>query len=332
MPIPLDISTYNAGFPVFCIGATHSKDVVIGGGGGPGSTGVSNRLVVLKLSIEERMLEKKTVLLLDSAEDAPTCLAISPKGDTVVCGINSSNEAIKAGKNENFRVFDFAKSEISPGTTKVKTVASTDPNDYQVSVLDFPTLKPRFKPMKAPDEVFSIAFSTDDKQVAVLLRRQLRILNAKDGTTLKTINPVVKPNNDAIEFRSCCYAKDRGAPVLLTALNASSQKHSYIVKWDIKSWEKLLQHKVASSPITAFCVSRDGKLIAFATKSMNVVVCSTATLKTLIIAHNVHNFPITCITFDAETKFVITGSADETCKLIRLPDRWPNIIDHCRYF
>ncbi|KAJ1920761.1 dihydrolipoamide dehydrogenase precursor [Mycoemilia scoparia] len=345
----LEEHSYSAGFPVFCLGITANNDIIIGGGGGPGSSGVKNQLTIHKITKKTLGLEKKGEVILNSEEDAPTCIATSAKNPkTLVCGINSSNEDVKSGNNENLRVFKFNKSKPTL-YKKTKTVESTDPCEYQravaisnkgdliasgstdgmVVVTDCTTLKPEFSPLKAPGEIMDVDFSSDDKYLSVLLKDQLRILDPKKGKTLNVIDPLAKKGDEKVEFRASRFSKSESDPSsLFTVLNKASQKASYVIKWDTESWSKVLQRKAASSPVTAFAISFDGKLLACATKSMAIVILSSVNLKTLHIIHQAHTFPITSLSFDRENKVLISASADESCKVYKLPETWPTIIDH----
>ncbi|KAI9677412.1 MAG: hypothetical protein M1817_006366 [Caeruleum heppii] len=105
-------------YPVFAADFDPSDDrlLLVGGGGGEGRSGVSNKLTLLATS-SPTSLTKLAELELSSQEDAVTSLSIeklegksSPRGDRSArawAGINSSTESQQAGTNEHLRSFDL---------------------------------------------------------------------------------------------------------------------------------------------------------------------------------------------------------------------------------
>ncbi|KAK4200487.1 hypothetical protein QBC40DRAFT_326792, partial [Triangularia verruculosa] len=81
--------------------------LVVGGGGGAGKTGVGNRISVLDTSTKEA-LQVVSEIDLGRDEDSVNTVAVGPRKKNsvlVYAGINSSEEDVKKGKNEHFRVF-----------------------------------------------------------------------------------------------------------------------------------------------------------------------------------------------------------------------------------
>ncbi|KAK0722403.1 hypothetical protein B0T26DRAFT_749809 [Lasiosphaeria miniovina] len=93
--------------------------IVVGGGGGPGRSGVSNKITVLDASHQDA-LQIVSDLNLSRDEDSVTTLAVGPRRRNsilVFTGINSSPADMEKGRNEHFRVF-----AIDP-PSKTKSVA-----------------------------------------------------------------------------------------------------------------------------------------------------------------------------------------------------------------
>ncbi|KAJ2402285.1 hypothetical protein GGI23_000820 [Coemansia sp. RSA 2559] len=345
----LERSTENVGFPIGCIGVTRDNEIVLGGGGGTGRSGVRNKLVL--------KLKRSHELELSNEEDAPTCLAVNPKGKTIVSSINMSDDTIKKGANKNCRIFTVTKKDISAGKA-ANTICSTSDYDYQKSiafdaagklvasgstdgtlaVLLYPSLHPAFPFVEAAGEINDVCFNAQGKWLAVATNDELKILSAKTGALVQTIdNPHTSSGQSAV-FRFARFGSEKGTlrlnssrtklkDALYTVLNTKSRKQAYIAVWNTVSWKRIATRPVCNSAITTFAMSGDGALLAFATASLQISICDAHSLRVLARIQNAHAFAITALAFDSSGKFLVSGSADETCQVIRIPAKWPTAIE-----
>lgn len=117
------------------------SQLVVGGGGGAGRSGVGNKISLLDTSFEEE-IQCISEIELSRDEDSVTTLAVGlRKGRTtlVYAGINSSPDNIQKGKNEHFRVFGIdppprSKSDAGPKITELSRsilFTSNDADTYQ---------------------------------------------------------------------------------------------------------------------------------------------------------------------------------------------------------
>ena len=58
-----------------------------------------------------KLLEQLDEFVLDKGEDAPMSMVAWPKTKTIACGINSSEESLKSGSNQNCRLFTIEDSK-----------------------------------------------------------------------------------------------------------------------------------------------------------------------------------------------------------------------------
>ncbi|KAJ2509382.1 hypothetical protein GGI11_005906 [Coemansia sp. RSA 2049] len=358
----LSRSTESVGFPIACIGVTQSNEIVLGGGGGSGRSGVRNKLAVYAIESKNNAakLKKAHELELSSEEDAPTCIAANPKGKAIVSSINRSKAAIEKGQNKNCRVFTVAKTSINGGKS-ANTICSANDYDYQkcmtfdplgklvaagasdgtVAVLQYPAMHPAFPFVEAADEVNDVSFNAEGKWLAVATNDELKILKAKTGSVVQTIdNPHTSSGQPAV-FRFARFGGEAGGVLrfaasktktrmqdaMYTVLNTRSRKQAYIAIWNTLTWTRIATRPVSNSPITTFATSRDGRLLAFATASLQIGICDAHTLRLLARIHNAHAFAITALAFDNTGRFLVSGSADETCQVIAIPDKWPTAWD-----
>lgn len=114
-------------FPVYSSAFISEHELVLGGGGGQSKTGIKNKLVgpfllhdlQTCLIVEQRLyrvdndkvIELLHELELEKGEDAPMSMAAHPTERFVACGVNSSEIALKSGKNQNCRLFSIEDQE-----------------------------------------------------------------------------------------------------------------------------------------------------------------------------------------------------------------------------
>ncbi|ORX68033.1 WD40 repeat-like protein [Linderina pennispora] len=328
MPANLDRFTCDIGFPVGCIGVTSSNEVVLGGGGGPGGSGVKNKLSVYKVDKERQDLDEVSTITLSSNEDAPTCLAVHPKEKTIVSSVNVDKERIEKGENANCRVFKLAKKGIQAGKA-AKTMLSTDDMDYQktiaiephgrlvangssdgtLAVVEYPSLKPAFPFVEASGEINDVDFNASGKWLVVATDHELKVLASKDGSSVQNIDKPHTTSGEQAVFRSSRFGRakeqlmgfkaQQKTPVMLkdvlyTVLNTRSRKQAYIAMWNTQTWQRITTRPVCRSAITTFAVSNKGRLLAFATASLQIGICDAHTLRVLVRIPAAHSFAITC--------------------------------------
>ncbi|KAL5612750.1 hypothetical protein BROUX41_004165 [Berkeleyomyces rouxiae] len=108
-PPPLPCATAGLSYPLYaCEFDPHDPTtLIVGGGGGAGRSGVSNKITILNHE-NQSILTPASDIDLSRDEDSVTCLAVGDRRDgnlLVYAGINSSATDFKRGKNDHFRVF-----------------------------------------------------------------------------------------------------------------------------------------------------------------------------------------------------------------------------------
>ncbi|KAK3322392.1 hypothetical protein B0H66DRAFT_638837 [Apodospora peruviana] len=97
--------------------------LVVGGGGGPGRSGVSNKIEVLDASHHDTLQVVSEVDLSRDEDSVNTIAVAGPRRKNsiiVYAGINSSVDDIKKGKNEHFRVFGVDQPAKAKAATGLK--------------------------------------------------------------------------------------------------------------------------------------------------------------------------------------------------------------------
>ncbi|KAJ8595324.1 WD40 repeat-like protein [Rhizopogon salebrosus TDB-379] len=176
-------------FPVYSCAFVASNQIIVGGGGGAARSGIKNKLRLFDVS-QDRQLKMLCEHELEKGEDAPMSVAAHPESRSFACGINSSEQHLEKGENENCRVFSISES----GNTLVKeatrgTLHTAALEDYQrvtvlspdgkllavagerdFSLLAYPSLSPAAQPIQIPKgEIYDATFSSTHLVLATSL-------------------------------------------------------------------------------------------------------------------------------------------------------------------
>ncbi|KAJ2822901.1 hypothetical protein IWW50_004021, partial [Coemansia erecta] len=348
MPTLADRYTVDVGFPVACIGLTQTNEVVLGGGGGASRSGVQNKLAAFAIDDTARTLRPTKELVLSSAEDAPTCLAMHPHEKLIACSINASDGEIAAGNNRNCRLFAYTKANIKPGK-RTCVLGSTDAADYlkciafsasgelvvggatdgTLSVVGVPKMRPALASIDAGGEINDVGFGARDRWLVAATDAELKVLAVKDASLVRCIDDPHTRAGERAVFRFARFGRGEDSDadmshILYTVLNTRSRRGAYIVLWSsAEAWARVATRRVSQSPITAFALSRDGTMLAFATAALQIAICDARSLKVLVRVPDAHSFAITALSFDRDDRRLVSASADHTCQVFVLPERWP---------
>ncbi|EAU84276.2 hypothetical protein CC1G_01272 [Coprinopsis cinerea okayama7 len=165
-------------FPVYSCTFLSDNKVVLGGGGGATRSGIKNKLRLYEVT-DTLEIHQKTEFELEKGEDAPMSMAVHAESNTIVCGINSTEEKLEKGLNENCRIYTVNDSSISPLRTQ-STLPGGDLEDYQkvtvlspdgsvlavagahdLSLLSYPSLRPVANPIHTEKEIYDVAFGAN---------------------------------------------------------------------------------------------------------------------------------------------------------------------------
>ncbi|KAJ7368124.1 WD40 repeat-like protein [Mycena albidolilacea] len=170
-------------FPVYCSVFLSPTHLVLGGGGGASKTGIKNKLRVYDVA-DNRAITLVDELQLEPGDDAPMSIAANLETGAFACGVNSPEEQMKKGENQNCRVFSFNEQKLGLLGTH-GTLVSGDLEDYQkvtvlspdgkfliaagtnsLQLLSFPSLAPAAPLIKTDKEIYDVTFSQNTFVVA----------------------------------------------------------------------------------------------------------------------------------------------------------------------
>ncbi|KAM0786170.1 hypothetical protein ACM66B_006977 [Microbotryomycetes sp. NB124-2] len=345
-------------FPVYAIGFTDDKTIVLAGGGGSSRTGVKNRLSMYSIDAPKRTFNLEHEHELSKDEDAPMTIAILPQAKAIVAGINSSTETLKQGKNENLRVFSYDGTSIKFDKAK-QTLKSADQDQYQkvtafsrttptllavgstdsqMSLHKFPDLTDVYPSIEYEGkELFDLDFDDSGDLLIGTSSDKLCAWPTKapqEGQPLETVQvierPILKASLNctfrAAKFgrgptKSLIYTIVNATPAVRTRKPAAGDKKSFVSMWDTKTWKLVKTRTVSQKPVTAFDVSDDGSLLAYGSSDLSVGILDATTLRPIMTVLHAHEFPVTAIKFNPAGTLVVSGSADNTVRVIEVPSK-----------
>nr|VWO99661.1 Putative 6-4 photolyase [Ganoderma boninense] len=292
-------------FPVYSCAFVSPNDFVLGGGGGQSKTGIKNKIRLYHVESDSK-LALLDELELASGEDAPMSMAAHPSRSEIVGGINSSEDALKSGPNQNCRVYNVQENKLSFSHAQNTIHLTTEDDDFQkvtvfspngkylavggtrnLSVLEYPSLDPIATPIQLEKgEVYDAAFSSKTLVVAT------------------TVNLLVYALPSEEEGEATEKSKGKEAPLAPLELLHTIDRPT-------------LPGKDAGSSYRA--VSRDGKLLAFGSSDLNVGVLDAQSLAPLLTILKAHEFPPTTLRFSPSSDTLVSGSADNTVRVVTIP-------------
>ncbi|KAJ7507576.1 WD40 repeat-like protein [Mycena galericulata] len=354
-------------FPVYSSAFLSPSHLVLGGGGGASRTGIKNKLRVYDVG-DNRSITLVDELELERGEDAPMSMATNIEAGTLACGVNSPEEKLSKGENENCRVYAFKEQKLGLVRTK-GTLISGDLEDFQkvtvlspdgkllvaagttsLQLLSFPSLAPVALPVKTEREIYDVSFSqntivvatTDNLLVYALPGGEAKGSPSKkkkkgkekaavlsDLELLRTVDPPTAiAGSTGSNFRAARYHPEN-SEILYTISNTiparsrtkkAAPRQAFVCKWNTATWAVVKVKKVGDKGLTCFDVSPDGNLLAFGSSDYSVGLLDANTLTPLVTILKAHEFPPTTLKFNPTSRLLVSGSADNTIRVISVPD------------
>ncbi|SCV73170.1 BQ2448_7095 [Microbotryum intermedium] len=225
----------------------------------------------------------------------------------------------------------------------------------QFSVLTFPELQEVLPTIEYDgDEMFDVDFHDDASMVSSLFKGVRWVLGAganklciwptttpadksQPFSALQVIErPIVAPHLSCT-FRSAKFGRQVTKDNIYTIVNSTpkvrsrkpgkNDKKSFVSVWDAKEWKLKKTRTVSMKPITAFDISvvidasADGTMLAYGSSDLSVGVLDAQTLRPIVTLLSAHGFPVTSLQFSPSGHLVVSGSADNSIRIIHVPPR-----------
>jgi prolactin regulatory element-binding protein len=188
-----------------------------------------------------------------------------------------------------------------------------------VSLLQYPSLGPKFNTLSVEGEAVDVQFDRNMDRLAIVTAKELALISTQTGANVKAIERPVMEEKKPCSFRACRYGKGTTFGYLFVVINANDRKSSFVAKLNANSLDKELLQSVHHKPITAFAIDDTGSRLAFGTSDFCVGLLSAESLDVLVKINQVHQFSLTCLAFAPSGKTLVSGSADGTINVIHVP-------------
>ncbi|KAG2231068.1 hypothetical protein INT48_001729 [Thamnidium elegans] len=322
----------SVGIPIFGLAFTSSNQLIMGGGGGAGRSGVKNKLSSYKVDVRRKDLEEDATFQFEAGEDAPMCLDAHPTKPFVVTGVNSSVENMSEGQ-KTINTLSSTKQEDFQRVVRFSqdgTLVATGTTDGKVHVFRYPEFELLSEPMivSTEDEVLDVDFNLEKEKLTCCLKDGLKLINLRGknvGQVVQTISTKSIVKNQKTQFRAFRYGRGYTKDFGFAIVNGVTKPGSYVVKYDAYSFEQLKVVNIGAKPVTAISLSQDGSILAFATADLSITLMNAQTLKVLYKLKDAHSFPITSIAISPDRLLLASASADSTCCIVSLPLQFNNL-------
>ncbi|KAJ7638642.1 WD40-repeat-containing domain protein [Roridomyces roridus] len=136
------------------------------------------------------------------------------------------------------------------------------------------------------------------------------------------------PGATGSDFRAARF-HPTNSDVLYTISNTTSGRSrgrkapprlAYVCKWDVPTWTATKVKKVADKGLTCFDVSADGNLLGLGSSDCSIAILDAHTLAPLVKILKAHEFPPTTLKFNPTSRLLVSGSADNSVRIISVPD------------
>ncbi|KAM3578836.1 hypothetical protein VKS41_008631 [Umbelopsis sp. WA50703] len=304
--MPATTFTSNVGIPVFALGFTSKDQLVIGGGGGAGRTGVTNKIATFKVDTKRKEFREDAAFEFGSEEDAPMCLDVHPTKNLCAVGVNGTDKSVEAGENKNCRVFDIESDSINL-LESIQTIKSKNVDDHQkvcryskdgqfiatgttdgvLTLLKYPSLEPVLPPITFDkEEILDIDIDFDNEKLLVVTPGLVRLISLRGktaGKELQTIQASGMDKKTKSEFRAVRYGNGVSSDHAFLVLNSKARDKGSIIKLNAHTLEIVKTKKISNKPLTAFAVSKDGSIGAFASSDLSIGVFDTINLQVTLL-------------------------------------------------
>ncbi|KAJ3803058.1 WD40 repeat-like protein [Lentinula aff. detonsa] len=243
---------------------------------------------------------------------------------------------------------DFQKVTVLSFDGSLLAVAG--PND--LSLLSYPSLMPVAQSLKLDKEIYDATFMKTKLIVATTADLQVYSLPDTSTNTASPSKSKKKGKQKAstsLPLLVCEHVIDipslfggasgssfRAArihptldTVLYTVVNTvpsrsrgkSGPRQAHVSKWNTENWTVEKTRKVGDRGITCFSISPDGKLLGYGSSDLSVGLLDATTLNPVSTILKAHEFPPTTLAFNTNSSLLVSGSADNSIRVITLPDQ-----------
>ncbi|XP_057801873.1 SEC12-like protein 2 isoform X1 [Salvia miltiorrhiza] len=299
--------------------------VVLAGGGGEGNTGIPNALLLSAFDSESCALSDQPVAKLGTGSDLPYRIGVHPGGEGIICSFltkkcrwfewDSNGQTLRLKSSEKvLKPLEDVGLQLALTFNTEGNLLAVGGEDGKLRVFKWPAMESILGETNAHPSVEDLDFSPDGKFLVSVGSGPGRIWDVASSSSVASL----PQENDEI-FRFCRFSRSIGTDQVLY-ITTKRDKGGSIVKWNPTSWERISSTFVSRDPVTAFNVSPDGKLLAVGTTEGDILIISSANMRTRTVIKNAHRLNVTALAFSSDSRAVVSASYDSSSRVTLIKD------------
>ncbi|KIK65426.1 hypothetical protein GYMLUDRAFT_70536 [Collybiopsis luxurians FD-317 M1] len=235
---------------------------------------------------------------------------------------------------------------LSPDGSLVAVAGAND-----LSLLSYPSLALVAQPVKTDQEIYDATFVKSKLVIVTTANLQIYSLLGTDSNSATPPKSKKKGKQKASSNMLPTLTRERVVDmppsltgssgssfraakvhptlenILYTAVNTtpsrgrgkSTPRQGFVSKWNTDTWTVEKTRKIGDRGLTCFSISPDGKLLGYGSSDLSIGLLDATTLNPVSTILKAHEFPPTTLAFNTSSRFLVSGSADNSIRVISLP-------------
>ncbi|XP_028758131.1 SEC12-like protein 2 [Neltuma alba] len=307
--------------------------LAITGGGGEGSSGIPNAVLLAHFDVASNSLSDQLVGRLGTDSELPYRMALHPGGDGLICAMPKSCRWFEWNQNKSaeshklgLKVSDKVLSELEDVGQQLAlafdndgTMLAVGGEDGNLRVFKWPSMEIILNETKAYSTVKDLHFSSDGKLLVSLgSGGPCRVWDVSSSMVLTSIS-----SKNGEVFSSCRFSQinDRTQVLYIAAM---TDKGGSILTWDAKTGARIGSKHIIRDAISAFNVSTDGKLVACGTPSGDIVIVNSTNMRILSMIKRAHLGIVTALAFSHDSRVLASVSFDSSARVTVIEEKQKN--------
>lgn len=97
------------------------------------------------------------------------------------------------------------------------------------------------------------------------------------------------------------------------------KRRAFLTSWSLSTWGLIETRQISEKPVTCFTISSCGRYLAYGSSDLSLGVLNATTLRLVFRILDAHSFPPTGISFSPDGNWLVSASADNTLRVVRMP-------------
>ncbi|KAJ4973804.1 hypothetical protein NE237_006978 [Protea cynaroides] len=310
--------------------AINSSYLAFAGGGGEGSSGIPNAIVIAEFDFSSNFLSQEPVAKLRLGADLPYRMAVHPGGEGLICSLPKScrwfewdvleNEgSLKLGLRSSERVLTQLEDigqQLAVTFNSEGSLLAVGSEDGYLRVFKWPSMEVILDQADAYSTVKDLDFSSDGKFLVSLGNGgPCRVWDVMSSTVVASLP---KESDEIFGFCRFSQTSDSNQILYTTAVR---DRGGSIISWNTSSWMRVRSKQIVRDPICAFDVSADGRFLAVGTVEGDILVINSTDMKVQTVVRKAHLGLVTTLMFSEDSRALASASMDSSTRVTIIEDQ-----------